>query len=170
MKSLTPSFEMLLRKVVDLDTAARYAAEAKRAGRIVAFTNGCFDIIHVGHVWSLAQARTQGDLLIVGLNSDASARSLKGPQRPIVDEKSRATVLAAMEMVDFIVIFSETTADNLLRAIQPDVYVKGADYASKPLPEAPTVAEYGGRIHLVPLLPASSTTDIVKEVRKRGAH
>lgn len=151
-------------KVVDLERAEEFAREARKVGRSVALTNGCFDLLHPGHVWSLGQAAAQADVLVVGLNSDASVRRLKGPERPINDQESRATVLAAMEMVDLVVIFSEPTAHSLIEALRPDVYAKGADYDENSLPEADLVKSYGGRLFFVPLLPGTSTTRVVEQL------
>ena len=152
-------------KIVDLETAGRRAAEARRAGRTVVLTNGCYDLMHAGHVHSLSQARAQGDFLVVGLNSDRSVRRLKGPERPLNNQRDRAVVLAAMEMVDLVVIFDDDTACRLIETIRPHVYVKGADYNEQTLPEAPTARALGCRLHFVPLLPGTSTTSLLERLR-----
>jgi rfaE bifunctional protein nucleotidyltransferase chain/domain len=139
-------------------------ALARLPGRTV-FTNGCFDLLHVGHVRYLQAARACGDRLVVGLNSDASVAGLKGPTRPLVAEDERAEVLAALACVDFVTIFSEPTADALLAALRPQVYAKGGDYTPDSLPEAPTVRAYGGEIAIIPFVPGRSTTDLVARIQ-----
>ena len=138
----------------------------RETGRKLVFTNGCFDLIHLGHVRYLEEARALGDVLIAGLNSDASVKRLKGPLRPLVNEQERAAVMSALRPVDYVTIFEEDTASNLIAALQPEIYVKGGDYTvgeaqTKPLPEAPTVQSYGGEIVLIPFLPGHSTTNLI---------
>ena len=130
------------------------------------FTNGCFDILHAGHVRYLAEAKRQGDVLVVGLNSDASVRRLKGEGRPVNSQDDRAEVLSALRAVDHVVVFEEQTAEELVRLLQPDVYVKGGDYSPENLPEAAIVASYGGRTVLVPLVAGRSTTGIIHRVKE----
>ena len=147
-------------------------AEWRRNGQKVVFTNGCFDLLHLGHVRYLEEARALGDVLVLGLNSDASVRQLKGPQRPLVGQDERAQVMSALRPVDHVIIFEELTADNILAALQPEIYVKGGDYSLadsndatvKPLPEEPTVRAYGGHVVLIPFLPGHSTTDLIRKV------
>lgn len=144
----------------------------RTAGQRVVFTNGCFDLIHLGHVRYLQEARALGDVLVLGLNSDASVRQLKGPQRPLVAQAERAQVMSALRPVDHVVIFEELTAESLVAALQPDIYVKGGDYSAsdvtsqtgKPLPEASIVRSYGGQVELIPFLPGHSTTELIKKV------
>ncbi|SJZ45069.1 D-glycero-beta-D-manno-heptose 1-phosphate adenylyltransferase [Selenihalanaerobacter shriftii] len=133
----------------------------------IVFTNGCFDILHVGHVRYLQAAKAKGDILIVGVNSDLSVKQLKGEKRPVVPESERAEMLAALEMIDYVVIFDELTAKNTIEELQPDIYVKGGDYKIEELPEAEVVHEYGGKIKLVKEVKGASTTNIVKEILKR---
>jgi len=133
-------------------------------GERVVFTNGCFDLLHAGHVSYLAQARQYGQRLILGLNSDASVRALKGPQRPIVSEADRALVLAGLSAVDAVVIFSESTPLELIRAIRPDVLVKGADYRPEQVVGADEVQGDGGQLVLIPLLPERSTSAMIAEL------
>lgn len=138
-------------------------------GKTVVWTNGCFDLLHLGHVRNLQAARSFGHVLVVGLNSDASVRQLKGPNRPIIPEAERAEILAALECVDYVVIFAEPTPEAALKRLQPDVFCKGADYApphGRPIPEAPTVSAYGGRIEFIPLVPFLSTSDLVQRIRQ----
>lgn len=153
-------------KTVTRNEAAELAQELKDRGKRVVFTNGCFDILHAGHVRYLQAARELGDCLIVGLNSDASVQRLKGPQRPVNHQQDRAEVLSGLAAVDFVVIFDDETAEGLVREIRPDIYVKGGDYSAKQLPESRIVAEYGGRTVLIPEVPGRSTTNLIKKITK----
>lgn len=130
----------------------------------VVFTNGCFDLVHRGHVDYLSKARDLGDLLIVGLNSDDSVRRLKGEKRPISNQQSRAIVLAAFAFVDYVVIFDEDTPLNLIMSIKPDILVKGGDYNHDNVVGADFVESYGGRLELIPLVPGESTTNLVNKM------
>jgi rfaE bifunctional protein nucleotidyltransferase chain/domain len=154
-------------KVADWVALLAWRQRCRAEGRTVVWTNGCFDLLHVGHVRSLQAARALGDALVVGVNSDESVRRLKGPRRPIVPAAERVEVLAALECVDRVVVFEELTPEAALARLQPDVHSKGADYApphGKPIPEARVVSAYGGRIEFLPLLPAVSTTDLVRRI------
>jgi len=144
----------------------RLLAVLRKRGKTIVFTNGCFDIIHVGHIRYLKKAKALGDVLVVGLNSDASIRKIKGDRRPIVSEKERAEVLSALGMVDYIVIFSEPTPLRLIKAIQPDVLVKGADWPEKEIVGADVVKARGGRVARIRLAKGRSTTDIIQKVLK----
>jgi D-beta-D-heptose 7-phosphate kinase/D-beta-D-heptose 1-phosphate adenosyltransferase len=137
----------------------------RRSGQRVAFTNGCFDVLHVGHVQYLQEARAQADLLVVGLNSDASVRSLKGPDRPVNPLDARAVVLAGLQAVDYVTPFDEATPIELIKAIRPDVHVKGADYAKGHVVGADFVESYGGRVHLAELRDGYSTTGLLQRLR-----
>ncbi len=142
------------------------ACDAARAkGAAVVFTNGCFDVLHAGHVRYLTKARAMGDFLVIGLNSDASVRRLKGEGRPIVSEADRAEVLDALRAVDIVTIFDETTAEELVRLVKPDVYVKGGDYSIDTLPEAKIVQEAGGRVELIPFVEGHSTTNVIERIK-----
>lgn len=142
------------------------ACDAARAkGAAVVFTNGCFDVLHAGHVRYLKKARAMGDFLVIGLNSDASVRRLKGNGRPINTEDDRAEVLDALRAVDAVTIFGEPTAEELIAVVRPDVYVKGGDYTLETLPEAKLVMEYGGRVEFVPLVEGRSTTNVIERIR-----
>jgi rfaE bifunctional protein nucleotidyltransferase chain/domain len=154
-------------KVVSIDVLLAALAPRRAAGARVALTNGTFDVVHVGHLRSLEQARAHGDILVVGINSDTSVRSYKAPNRPIVPQAERAELIAGLACVDYVVIFDEPTAERLLAQIRPEVYVKGADYATKPLPERPIVEGYGGQVVLVPLEAGHSTTDLVADIVRR---
>lgn len=140
-------------------------------GKVVVWTNGCFDILHVGHIRSLQAARKFGDVLVVGVNSDRSVRQLKGPARPVVPAAERVEILAALECVDAVVVFDELTPERALSEMKPDVHCKGADYKppnGKPIPEAGIVAAYGGRIEYIPFEVDRSTSGLIKSVRGGG--
>jgi D-glycero-beta-D-manno-heptose 1-phosphate adenylyltransferase len=152
-------------RVLDRQELARLSAELRAAGKKIVVTNGCFDILHVGHVRVLNAARELGDVLIVGLNSDESTRRLKGPTRPVNNEADRAEVLVNLRSVDYVSVFGEDTAIELLTAIKPHIYAKGADYTNATLPEAPTVESFGGEIRFLELVPGKSTTNIVTKIQ-----
>ena len=149
-------------KVHDLQSALRW--RALQAGRVV-FTNGVFDLLHPGHVDVLFGARRCGDALIVGLNSDASVRRIKGPERPVRNEAERAYVLAAFETVDCVVVFDQDTPLELVNALHPDVLVKGGDYTEATIVGASDVRSWGGEVRVVPLTPGQSTTNILRILR-----
>jgi D-beta-D-heptose 7-phosphate kinase/D-beta-D-heptose 1-phosphate adenosyltransferase len=154
-------------KIVDRATVVARSADARREGRRVVFTNGCFDLMHVGHVRYLAAARDAGDLLVVGINSDASVRRLsKGPERPLVPEAARAEVVAALAAVDWVTVFDEDTPAELIAAVLPDVLVKGADWAPDAVVGREVVEARGGRVLLVPLVEGFSTTALVERLRR----
>ncbi len=152
-------------KVLPLPQLAADLERRRQAGQRVAFTNGCFDVLHAGHVQYLHEARAQADCLIVGLNSDASVRQLKGPSRPVNAADARALVLAGMQDVDYVTIFAEATPISLIRALRPDVLVKGADYHKNEVVGAELVESYGGRVHLAGLRPGVSTTTLIERMR-----
>lgn len=135
--------------------------------KTVVFTNGCFDILHVGHVRALEAARAFGDILIVGVNSDESVRRLKGPLRPIVPERERAEMLAALEAVSYVVIFGEETPNETIALLEPEVHVKGGDYDIEAMPETPVVRAHGGRVEIVNFVDGFSTTDIISTIKER---
>lgn len=138
----------------------------KREGRRIVFTNGCFDLLHIGHTRYLQTARTLGDLLVVGVNSDASVRALnKGTERPIVPEDQRTEVLAALACVDYVVVFDEPDPGSLIAALQPDVLVKGGDWPPDQVVGRETVTARGGRVEIIPLVPGISTTALVERIR-----
>jgi rfaE bifunctional protein nucleotidyltransferase chain/domain len=140
-------------------------AGVREAGGGVVFTNGCFDLLHPGHVSYLRTARALGDALVVGLNSDASVSRLKGPSGPIVPEEDRATVLGALESVDAVIVFDEDTPVCLLRELKPTVYVKGGDYRVEDLPEAKVAAEIGAEVKILPFEPGYSTTVLIEKIK-----
>jgi len=152
-------------RVVELPALVAEVGAARAAGQRVVLTNGVFDLLHVGHLRYLHQARAEGDLLVVGVNADASVRALK-PGRPLVPEDERAELVAALGPVNYAVIFAEPTADDLLRAIRPDVYIKGGDYTEANLPEAATAREVGARLVIVPLVPNRSSSALANALRE----
>lgn len=149
-------------RVMTLGDAVAWRRQA--SGRVV-FTNGVFDLLHPGHVDVLLGARRQGDALVVGLNSDQSVRRLKGPERPVRSEAERAYVLAALGMVDAVVVFGEDTPIVLIAALEPDVLVKGGDYTEATIVGAPEVRARGGDVVVIPLTPGQSTTSIIEKLR-----
>jgi rfaE bifunctional protein nucleotidyltransferase chain/domain len=155
--------------------AIDFAAKCRDEGLRLVVTNGCFDLIHAGHVAYLAAARALGDALLVGLNADATVRALKGPGRPLTGQLDRAAVLLALRAVDAVVIFSEPTAGPLLEELRPPIYAKGGDYAAVtggagiPLPEEPVVRGYGGAIHLLPYLDGCSTSALIDRIERGRA-
>ena len=150
--------------LIDRNKIAETCAKIRSGGRKIVFTNGCFDILHVGHVRYLTAAKSFGDVLIVGLNSDESVRNLKGAGRPINNEKDRAEVLLGLRAVDYVAIFGERTAEKIIAEVAPDVYVKGGDYTFETLPEAKIVQSYGGRVELVNFVAGYSTTATVEKL------
>ncbi|HEY2349266.1 MAG TPA: D-glycero-beta-D-manno-heptose 1-phosphate adenylyltransferase [Puia sp.] len=137
----------------------------KMISKTVSFTNGCFDILHPGHISSLSDAAREADFLIVGLNSDESAKRLKGPGRPVMDEQSRALMLASLVMVDAVVIFEEDTPLDLIELVQPDVLVKGGDYTMEEIVGAKEVMAAGGRVIINPIVPGFSTTGMIGKIQ-----
>ena len=152
--------------LIDRKNVKVFAEELHKQGKKIVFTNGCFDILHVGHVRYLTTAREFGDLLIVGLNTDESVRKLKGESRPINDENSRVEVLLGLKAVDYVVLFGEQTAENLISEIKPNVYVKGGDYTLETLPEAKIVQSYGGKVEFVKMVAGHSTTSVIDKIIK----
>lgn len=152
-----------------LEDAIQECELLRQQGRTIVFTNGHFDLLHVGHLDYLEKARALGDALFVAINGDLSTRRLKGEGRPLVPAVERARLLAALRTVDGVIIFDDDTADRLLRALEPDIYVKGGDYATKTLPERPTVEAYGGQVVLIDYLPDHSTSALIARVRELPA-
>jgi D-glycero-beta-D-manno-heptose 1-phosphate adenylyltransferase len=155
-------------KIIEWKDLPAWREALRRSGRKLVVTNGCFDILHLGHVTYLESARNRGDALLVGLNSDASTRELKGPSRPINPQDDRAAVLAALESVDGVCIFNEKRASNFLAHARPDIYVKGGDYTLETLDqeERRLVEQAGGRIVIVPLVPGKSTTKLLEVISR----
>lgn len=151
-------------KIRTLDELVAITRARRARGERVIFTNGCFDLLHRGHTRLLQQARELGDLLIVGLNSDASVRLLKGPCRPVLPQDERAELLSALASVDYVVIFEEADPSRIIAALEPDVLVKGADWATEAVVGRETVEQRGGRVVGIPLVEGSSTTSIIRRI------
>src|ERR1700744_6239276 len=149
------------RKTLPLSLALDQVARWQRNGLKIGFTNGCFDLLHPGHVTLLGQARAACDRLMVGINSDASVKRLKGPDRPVQNQDARAAVLASLAAVDAVVVFDEDTPEELIKALRPDLLVKGADYRIDQVVGAEVVQSYGGRVMLAPIVPGYSTTNMI---------
>ena len=154
-------------KVITHEEASRIAEQYRNAGRSVVFTNGCFDLLHAGHVTLLQHARDQGDILFLGLNADASIKRLKGPDRPVQNEQDRASIMSGLGCINYIVLFEEDTPIKLIEAIKPDVIVKGGDYRPDEVVGADVVKAHGGRVEIVPLLEGRSTTRIIERSTER---
>ena len=153
---------------VDLNQMDQQRQKYRREAKNVVFTNGCFDILHAGHVRYLIAAKALGDVLIVGLNSDESVRKLKGEGRPVNPAADRAEVLAGLRAVDHVIVFGEATAEELVRQLKPDIYVKGGDYSLETLPEAQIVGSYGGKTVLIPMVEGRSTTNVIRRLQNEG--
>ena len=156
--------------VLSWDEALTLREQVRASGAALVFTNGHFDLLHVGHLDYLEKARALGGLLIVGVNGDGSSERLKGSGRPLVPAAERARLLAALLPVTAAVIFEDDTADKLIDALKPDIYVKGGDYRDKPLPERSLVESYGGRVVLIDYLPGHSTSDLIRRVKALPPH
>lgn len=155
----------LMGHILTLPQALLARQTLRDSQQTVVFTNGHFDLLHVGHLDYLEKARALGDALYIGLNGDSMTEHLKGTGRPLVPAHERARLLAALSVVTAVIIFEEATADNLITALQPDIYVKGGDYAHKPLPERPTVEAYGGQVRLIDYLPDHSTSALIAKIQ-----
>ena len=158
--------QIIPQKVFDLSGLQHQLSRWRLLGKTVAFTNGCFDILHQGHIASLSDAAREADLLVVGLNSDASTCRLKGEGRPVNDQHARATVMASLLMVDAVILFEEDTPLDLINAIRPDVLVKGGDYTLEQIVGAKEVIEAGGRVVINPIVPGFSTTGIIEKIHR----
>ena len=160
--------EWRLDSIWPVDLLARCLTGHRRAGHRIVFTNGCFDVLHRGHVECLQQAASLGDVLVVGVNSDQTVHRLKGAGRPVIPAEDRAALVAAIGCVEYVTIFDDDSPIRLLEAVRPDIYVKGGDYDAETLPERLAVECYGGRVVTVGYLPGRSTTSIVERVRSGG--
>lgn len=154
------------KKILTLPALKRVIATLNRKKKVIVFTNGCFDIIHVGHVRYLSKAKSLGDILVVGLNSDVSTKKLKGLSRPIMPEGERAEILSALEAVDYVVVFKDPTPIRLIEGIEPDVLVKGADWSGSEIVGSDIVIKRGGKVVRVRLAKGRSTTNIIEKIRK----
>lgn len=157
--------DFISEKIIESEQLTRFIASEKIKGKTFAFTNGCFDILHEGHIYSLSAAAREADFLIVGLNSDSSVKKLKGNERPVHNQNSRAIILASLLIVDRVIIFEEETPEALLKLIRPDVYIKGGDYTINQLKGHEVVEAYGGKIIIHPFLNGFSTTATLKKIK-----
>ena len=163
------SIDTIRSKIVSRETLGSILEKKRKEGEKIIFTNGCFDILHRGHIEYLASACDLGDIFVVGLNSDESVHHLKGESRPAVDERSRALTMASFEIVDYVVLFDEDTPSDLIRVIRPDYWVKGGDYQNfEELPEYRALMETGGKVKIIPLVEGYSTTDIYKKIQDQA--
>jgi D-beta-D-heptose 7-phosphate kinase/D-beta-D-heptose 1-phosphate adenosyltransferase len=154
------------KRVILLNELLPLTAEHKRHGLTVVFTNGCFDLLHVGHIRYLTRAKSEGDILVVGLNSDRSVRALKGPDRPVQRQEDRAEILAALRPVDYVVIFDEQTPIDLIGALRPDILVKGEDWEEEDIVGAREVKSWGGKVVRASFTPGASTTTLIERMKK----
>lgn len=155
-------------KIIDETSLIDTIDELKKSGKKIVFTNGCFDLLHVGHITYLNEARGLGDILIVGLNTDRSVRALKGDKRPILPEQERSHILAALECIDYVVLFDEDTPFDLIEKIRPDILAKGADYSKEEVVGHDILESYGGKVALLPLMDNMSTTNIIDTIKRKG--
>ena len=153
--------------VIDRKNIKELCLKLKKENKKTVFTNGCFDILHIGHVRYLKESAKYGDVLIIGLNSDSSVKKLKGETRPINNELDRAELLSELNFVDYVVIFDEDTPQKLLDEIKPDIYTKGADYTLETLPEASVVIKNGGKVEFINLVEGKSTTNVIKKITNK---
>ena len=153
-------------KILSRDAAVRRVNSWRVRGEKVVFTNGCFDLVHLGHISYLEEARSLGDRLVIGLNTDRSVQELKGPQRPVLNENDRARLLAALECTDIIVLFDEETPYELIKAVMPDILIKGGDYDPDTIVGADVVRENGGDVRVLPFVSGYSTTSLIKRIQE----
>lgn len=156
-------------KIVTLPELLKKLAQWRVHSKTVSFTNGCFDILHTGHIEALTEAANHGDYLVVGLNSNSSVTQIKGEGRPVNDEKARALLLASLSMVDAVVIFNENTPLELIKAIQPDILVKGGDYKIEEIVGAKEVTEAGGKVIINPIIAGFSTTNLIQQLQNNAS-
>ncbi len=151
--------------ILSRENISKISTELKRQGKTIVFTNGCFDIIHLGHIYYLSEAKKLGDYLIIGLNTDSSVKKLKGAERPINSEQDRAMVLDALKSVDFVVLFDEDTPLELIREISPNILVKGGDYKADEIVGADFMKQHNGKVMIIPYLQGKSTTKIIEKIK-----
>lgn len=153
-------------RLLEREELARMCESHRRAGETIVFTNGCFDLFHVGHALYLEGARALGDRLVVGINSDRSTREIKGPHRPLLDERARALLLLALRSVDYVSVFDEENPELLIRAVQPDILCKGGDYRPEEVVGREFVESRGGRVSIIPYVPGYSTTELLIRIER----
>jgi rfaE bifunctional protein nucleotidyltransferase chain/domain len=152
-------------KLKSLDELRAIATDARRGGQKIVFTNGCFDLLHRGHVHVLRESKALGDVLVVGINTDRSAKAIKGLARPVLSEQDRVELIAAMEMVDYVILFDEADPSRLIEALRPDVLAKGGDWSADKIVGSEFVQRAGGKVAVIPYLKGSSTTEIIERIR-----
>lgn len=157
---------MIMQKILERNTLKNKLEALRKEGKKIAFTNGCFDIIHVGHVRYLREAKKTADVLVLALNSDSSVRAIKGAKRPLVSAEDRAEVIAALEFVDLITIFEELTPLELINYLKPDILIKGGDWPEEKIVGREEIKKWGGRVVIIPEVTGKSTTNIVKKIKK----
>ncbi|ESP62900.1 ADP-heptose synthase / D-glycero-beta-D-manno-heptose 7-phosphate kinase [Smithella sp. ME-1] len=155
-----------MKKILKKEVLRKKLEELRKKGKKIAFTNGCFDILHVGHVRYLREARKTADLLVLALNSDSSVRSIKGEKRPLINEKERAEILAALESVDYVTIFKESTPLKLIKFLKPDILIKGGDWPEEKVVGREEVKKWGGHVEIIPEIKGKSTTNIVDKIKQ----
>ncbi len=155
-----------MNKILERNALRNELQELRKKGKKIAFTNGCFDILHVGHVRYLREAKKTADVLVLALNSDSSVRLIKGEKRPLMNEKERAEILSALEFVDFITIFTELTPLELIDCLKPDILIKGGDWPEEKVVGREEVKKWGGRVAIIPEIEGKSTTNIVEKIKK----
>jgi D-beta-D-heptose 7-phosphate kinase/D-beta-D-heptose 1-phosphate adenosyltransferase len=155
-----------MNKILERNALSNELEELRKKGKKIAFTNGCFDILHVGHVRYLREAKKTADVLVLALNSDSSVRSIKGEKRPLMNENERAEMLAALEFVDFVTIFEELTPLELINCLKPDILIKGGDWPEEKVVGREEVKKWGGRVAIIPEIEGKSTTNIVEKIKK----
>ncbi len=155
-----------MNKILERNALKDELEKLRKKGETVAFTNGCFDILHVGHVRYLREAKKTADVLVLALNSDSSVRSIKGEKKPLVPEKERAEILAALEFIDFVTIFPELTPLELINYLKPDILIKGGDWPEEKVVGREEIKKWGGRVKIIPEIKGKSTTNIVEKIKK----
>jgi D-beta-D-heptose 7-phosphate kinase/D-beta-D-heptose 1-phosphate adenosyltransferase len=155
-----------MNKILEREALRNKLEELRNKGKKIAFTNGCFDILHVGHVRYLREAKKTADVLVLALNSDSSVRSLKGEEKPLIPENERAEILAALEFIDFVTIFEELTPLELINYLKPDILIKGGDWPEEKVVGREEVKKWGGRVAIIPEVEGKSTTNIVEKIKK----
>jgi len=155
-------------KIKNLIQLKKIVKKLKKEGKKIVFTNGCFDLLHIGHIKCLQEAKKQGDILIVGINKDSSVKKIKGKNRPFVKDKERAEIISSLEMVNYVVLFGETTPFKVIKELKPDVLVKGKDYKKKEVIGRDIVEKNGGKVVLIPVVKNHSTSLLIKKIKRYG--